>query len=100
MAGTPRQPYITGVVHVVRVARPGDRIRPFNYLISFGGSAEPIGAVHLGKALGTEDLVNQLKKVGVSENQAEAAAQGLAVQEQYEIPDVTLTRGQVYRLGK
>jgi len=100
MAGTPRQAQVTGVIRVLRLVRPGDRIRPFNYLLSFGGSTDPVGAVQLGKACGVEDLVNQLKTFGVSEDSAEAAAQGLAAQERYEIPDVTLTRSQLYRLGK
>src|SRR5262245_42240470 len=100
MAGTPRQPHVTGVIRVLRLVRPGDRIRPFSYLISFGGSTDPVGAVQLGTAFGVEGLVNLLKTFGVSEDQAEAAAQGLAAQERYEIPDVTLTRSQLYRLGK
>ncbi len=100
MAGTPGQTRITGVVHIVRVARPRDRMRPFNYLISFGDSTDRVRAVSLGKALGIEDLIGQLKRIGVFVDDAETAAHALISQEQYKIPDITLTHGQLLRLSK
>ncbi len=100
MAGPPRQTRITGIVHIARVARPNDRMRPFNYLISFGGSTNQVGAVNLGKALGIENLIGQLRKIGVSLDDAEAAAHALISHEQHEIPDITFTHGQLLRWNK
>ena len=94
MASTPRQPVgPPGVIRIVRQNRQGDRIRPFDYLISFGGIKDPGGAVDLGKACGTEDLIHLLTRIGVSEAGAEMAAQALADQSEYEISGVTLSRG-------
>src|SRR5215510_3853873 len=83
----------TGVVRIARQAHQGDRVRSFNYLISFDGSKDPGGAVYLGKAFGTEDLIHLLTRIGVSGAGAEMAAQALADQSEYEISGVTLSRG-------
>ena len=80
--------------------RQGDQIRPFDYLISFGGSKDSGGAVYLGKAFGTEDLIHFLTRIGVSGAEAEMAAQTLADQPQYEISGVALRKGQLHRLTK
>jgi hypothetical protein len=100
MAGTPRQSRTTGVLHIARLAREGDRERPFDYLISFGGSKDPVGAYTIAKALGTEDLVRQLQNLGVSADGAEMAAKALADQPQHRILGVSLTRDQLQRLAE
>src|SRR5215470_17143175 len=101
MASTPRQPVgPPGVIRIVRQNRQGDRIRPFDYLISFGGIKDPGGGVYLGKAFGTEDLIHLLTRIGVSGVGAEMAAQALADQPEYEISGVSLRKGQLHRLTK
>src|SRR5215469_13612604 len=93
----------TGVVQIVRRARRGDRVRSFNYLISFGGSKDPGGAKYLGMAFGTEDLIHLLTRIGVSGAGAEMAVRALAGQPEYDIcgvtppPEVASSRGQVRR---
>ena|SRR5215472_8858388 len=101
MATTPERPAgTTGVIRILRQARDGDRVRPFDYLIGFGGSAAPAGVVYLGKAFGTEDLIHLLTRIGVSEVGAEMAAQALGDQPEYEISGVSLRKGQLHRLTK
>ncbi len=91
----------TGVVRIVRQVRQGDPARPFDYLVSFGGSKAPYGAVHIGKAFGTRDLIRLLTQgLGVAGAAAEMAAQALTDYPVYEITDVTLRRGQLHRLTK
>jgi len=76
MATTPQRPAGTiGVVRIVRQAREGDRVRPFDGLISFGGSKAPNGALYLGKAFGI-------------------------IADHYAISGVTLRKGQLHRLTK
>src|SRR5215470_4638558 len=91
MASTPRQPVgPPGVIRIVRQNRQGDRIRRFDYLISVGGIKDSGGAVYLGRACGTDDLIHLLTRIGVSEVWAEMAAQALADQPEYEISGVAL----------
>ena len=104
MATTPQRPAgITGVIRIVRQARERDRVRPFDYRISFGGSKAPTGALYLGKAFRIEDLIHLLTRIGVSGAEAEMAAQALTDHPEYEISGVTLrpgtasSRGQVRR---
>jgi len=101
MATTPQRPAgTTGVVGIVRQGRQGDHVRSFNYLISFGGSKDPGGALYLGKAFGTEDLIHLLMRIGVSEVGAEMAAHALLDQAEYEISGVSLRKGQLHCLTK
>jgi hypothetical protein len=94
MATTPQRPAgTTGVIRIVRQAHEGDRVRPFDYLISFGGRNASEGAVHLGKACGTEDLIHLLTRTGVSGAEAEMAVRALADQPEYEISGVTPPAG-------
>ena len=93
----------TGVVHIVRQARQGDRVGSFNYLISFGGSRDPGGASYLGMAFGAEDLIHLLTRIGVSGAGAEMAVRALAGQSEYDIcgviapPGLASSPGQVRR---
>ena len=100
MAGTPRQSRTTGVLHITRRTREGDRERPFDYLISFGGSKDPVGAYTIAKAFGAEDLVRQLQNLGASVDGAEMAAKALADQPQYRILGVSLSQSQLQRLAE
>src|SRR5215475_2800299 len=93
----------SGVVRIVRQARRGDRVRSFNYFISFDGSKDPGGAKYLGMAFGTEDLIHLLTQIGVSGAGAEMAVRALAGQSEYDIcgvatpPRVASSPGQVRR---
>ena len=96
MTSTP-QPGTIGVIHIVRQARPGDQERAFNFLISFGG--EENGALYIGEASGVEDLRHLLKKLGISSEAIDAACRTLAVKTRHLIPDVSLSRNRLGRLG-
>src|SRR5215471_5556311 len=90
----------SGVVRIVRRARRGDRVRSFNYLISFGGSKDPGGASYLSIAFGTEDLIHLLTRIGVSGAGAEMAVRALAGQSEYDICGVTPPAGVASSAGQ
>lgn len=88
-----------GVIHIVRQTRSGDPAGRSDFLISFGGKTDGVGAFYLGKAFNLDDLSALLRKTGVSQDEADTAAQVLRAQPCYEIPNVRLRRVFLRNLG-
>jgi hypothetical protein len=102
MTGTPPQPEGTlGVIHIVREASSGalSRFPVYQYVLSFGGTEDGVGAFNLGRAFGLDDLAKQLKKVGLSQGEMDTAFHVLAAQAHHEIPDVKLTKTLIHKFG-
>ena len=87
-----------GVVHIVR-ENPGNTRSPSGFSVSFGGKKDGVGAFSLGKATGYDALASLLDKLGVQPADVEMALQVLAAQPHHEIPNVTLTRDLIRKLG-
>ena len=88
-----------GVLHIVRQPRPGDPTRAFDFLISFGGHEGQQGAFQLAKVYGLDNLVQMLKRMGISRDQIDAAAHLLTTEDQHEIEDVQIPRDVLRNLG-
>jgi len=86
-----------GVIHILRQPRPGDRDRPFNFLVSFGGQES--GAVYIGEAFGVKDLSHLLRNLGISSDAIDVACRRLEVENRHVIPDVSLSRNRLRQLG-
>ena len=89
----------TGVLHIVRQPRPGDPTRAFDFLITFGGQGGQQGAFELAKVYGLDNLVQMLKKIGISRDQIDAAAHLLTTEDQHEIEHVQIPRDVLRKLG-
>jgi hypothetical protein len=99
---TPHQPEGTiGVIHLAREASSGalSRFPMYQYVLSFGGTEDGIGAFNLGRAFGLDDLVKQLRKVGLSQGEMDTALQVLAAQAHYKISGVKLTKTLIHKFG-
>jgi hypothetical protein len=102
MTSTPSQPEGTiGVIHIVREASSGAlaRFPVYQYVLSFGGTENGVGAFNLGRAFGLDDLAKQLRKVGLSQGEMDTAFHVLAAQGHHEIPDVKLTKTLIHKFG-
>jgi hypothetical protein len=98
----PQQPEgTTGVIHIAREASSGalSRFPVYQYVLSFGGTEDGVGAFNLGRAFGLDDLVKQLRKVGLSQGEMDTALQVLAAQAHHKIPDVKLTKTLIHKFG-
>ena len=73
---------------------PGDQ-----YVLSFGGTEDGAGAFNLGRAFGLDDLVKQLRKAGLSQDEMDTALQVLAAQAHHKIPHVKLTKTLIHKFG-
>ena len=100
---TPQQPEgtTTGVIHIAREASSGalSRFPVYQYVLSFGGTEDGVGAFNLGRAFGLDDLVKQLRKLGLLQGEMDTALQVLAAQEHHKIPDVKLTKTLIHKFG-
>src|SRR6266536_1430189 len=100
MPTEPRQPHGTpGVVHIDTQNHASGSEGPSEFLISFGGKKDGIGAFSLGRVIGFDSLTTLLRKVGVSPADLEMALQVLSAHAHPEIPDVTLTPSLIRELG-
>jgi hypothetical protein len=103
MTGTsPQQPEgMIGVIHIVRESSVGalSRFPVYQYVLSFGGTEDGVGAFNLGRAFGLDDLAKQLRKVGLSQGEMDTAFHVLAAQAHHEIPDVKLTKTLIQKFG-
>src|ERR1700730_6688038 len=78
MPAAPRQPQgTTGLIHIVRENRSGGQSRASEFMVSFGGKKDGVGAFWLGRAVGFDHLVALLRKLGVSPAEVETALQVL-----------------------
>lgn len=89
----------TGMIRIVRQTRAGDLSRPYDFLISFGGEKDSVGAFYVGRAFGIDDLIRLLPKVGVSQSEIDAALEILKAHSHYDIPNVSLTKRFLRTLG-
>jgi hypothetical protein len=79
MPAEPRQPQdTTGIIHIVRQNRSGGQSRASEFLVSFGGKKDGVGAFRLGGATGSDPLTALLRKIGVSPAEVDTALQVLA----------------------
>jgi hypothetical protein len=96
----PRQPQgATGVIHIVRRNPSFGQTRAPEYLVSFGGKTDGVGAFYLGKASGYDALAALLKKIGVPSADMDMALQVLMAEPHHEIPNVALTQALIRKLG-
>jgi hypothetical protein len=100
MPTEPRQPQgPSGVVYIDSQNHAGGSSGPSEFLASFGGKKDGIGAFSLGRASGFDSLTALLRKLGVSPSDVDTALQVLMVQPHHEIPNVILTQALIRELG-
>jgi hypothetical protein len=73
--------------------------RSSEYLVSFGGHKDGVGAFYLGRASGFDPLTALLRKLRVQPADMETAFQVLTAQPHHEIPNVILTQSLIRELG-
>lgn len=88
----------TGILHVVRQS-PSRQTPASVFLISFGGKNNEGGMFYVGRTSGLDALAVFLKEVGVSSVDIDSALQALEAGPHHQIPNVTLTRDFLSRLG-
>jgi hypothetical protein len=86
----------TGVIHIECRKHSG---QPSEFLVSFGGKKDGVGAFYLGKVSGFDPLTVLLRKLGVPGPIIGTALQVLTAQLHHEIPDVILTQSLIRELG-
>jgi hypothetical protein len=86
----------TGVIHIECRKHAGE---PTEYLVSFGGDKDGVGAFYLAKTTGFDPLTALLRKLGVPGPTIETALKGLMAEPHHKIPNVTLTQAQIRELG-
>jgi hypothetical protein len=89
-SGTP------GVLHIECLKRSGE---PSEYLVSFGGNKDEVGAFYLGKPSGLDPLTALLRKLGVPGPAIRLALQALSSEVHHQIPNVILTVDMIRELG-
>lgn len=100
MSTEPRQPQgTTGVIHIDSQRPSFGQSRASEFLVSFGGKKDGMGAFYLGRAAGFDPLTALLRKLGVKPADIETALQVLTAQPHHEIPDVILTQSLIRELG-
>ena len=98
MSATPRRahPPTPGVLYIECRKRAGE---PSQYLLSFGGDKDGVGAFYLAKATGCEPLSALLRKFGVPAPAIAAALQVLMAESSHKISNVLLTQAMLRELG-
>jgi hypothetical protein len=86
----------SGVIHIDCRQRSGE---PTEYLVSFGGNRDGVGAFYLARATSFDPLTALLRKLGVPGSTIETALQVLEAQPHHKIPNVILTRAQMRELS-
>jgi hypothetical protein len=89
-------PGTPGVLYVECRKHAGE---PSEYLVSFGGDKDGVGAFYLAKATGFDPLTALLRKLGVPGSAIETALQVLEAQPHHKIPNVLLTQATLRDLG-
>ena len=82
-------PGARGVLYVECRKHAGE---PSEYLLSFGGDKDRMGAFYLAKANGFDSLTALLRKLGVSAPAIATALQVLMAEPRHKIPNVFLTQ--------
>jgi hypothetical protein len=86
----------TGVIHVERRQHSDE---PSEYLLSFGGDKDGVGAFYLGKAVGFDLLTTLLRKLSVPGPAIRTALEVLMAEPHHKIPNMTLTQATIRELG-
>jgi hypothetical protein len=86
----------TGVLHIECRKRSGE---PSEYLVSFGGPRDGVGAFYLGRPSGLDPLTALLRKLGVPGPAIRLALQALLSEAHHQIPNVILTVDMIRELG-
>src|SRR5882724_7998830 len=93
----PRQPQDTpGVIHIECRKHSNE---PSEYLVSFGGNKDGVGAFYLGRASGFDPLTALLRKLGVPGPAMRIALQVLMAEPHHKIPNMILTPATIRELG-
>ena len=98
MSAGPRRahPPTPGVLYIECRKRAGE---PSEYLLSFGGDNDGVGAFYLAKATGFDPLTALLRKLGVPGSDIAIALQVLMAEPRHKIPNVLLTQAMLRGLG-
>jgi hypothetical protein len=97
MSSEPRQPPGTrGVIYIECQYHPDT---PSEFVVSFGGAKDGVGAFYLGRATSFDSLTPLLSKLGLSSSVVRMAVQVLTAEPRHQIPDVVLTMAMIRELG-
>src|SRR5437660_8226415 len=88
----------TTVVRIDRPDRPGIDLGTVEYLVTFGGAKDDVGAVIVARTQGFDARTALLRKLPIFPAQVEIAIRGLTAQPSHAIQDVTLTKAPLRRL--
>jgi len=94
--GDRSDPRTPGVLYIECRKHAGE---PSEYLLSFGGDKDGVGAFHLAKATGFDSLTALLRKLGVTDPEIATALRVLMAEPSHKIPNVLLTQAMLRDLG-
>jgi hypothetical protein len=97
MSSEPRQPPGTRGTIYIECQYHSDT--PSEFLVSFGGTKDGVGAFYLGRATSFDSLTALLAKLALSSSVVRAALQVLTAEPRHQIPDVILTMAMIRELG-
>jgi hypothetical protein len=97
MSTEPRQPPGTRGTIFIECQYHSDT--PSEFLVSFGGTKDGVGAFYLGRATGFDPLTSLLRKLRLSSSVVRTALRVLMAEPRHQIPDVTLTLDTIRELG-
>src|ERR1700730_9924472 len=87
------------IIRVDRDDRPGIDLASVEYLVTFGGAKDGVGAVIIAKPKGFDALVTLLRKLPIPAPEIAAAVRILTFQPSHQIADVVLTKPLLRTLG-
>jgi len=93
----PRQPPGTNGIIYIECQYHADT--PVEFLVSFGGAKDGVGAFYLGRATGFDPLTTLLQRLGLSSSAIGTALRVLRAEPRHQIPGVTLTMAMIRELG-
>ena len=98
MSAAPRRahPPTPGVLYIECRKREGE---PSEYLLSFAGDTDGVGAFYLGQVTGFDTLTALLRKLGVPGPDIATALHVLMAEPRHKIPNVLLTQAMLRDLG-
>lgn len=97
MSTEPRQPPGTRGTIYIECQHHSDP--PSEFLVSFGGTKDGVGAFYLGRATSLDSLTALLAKLGLSSSVVRTAVQVLTAEPRHQVPDVILTIAMIRELG-
>ena len=97
MSVEPRQPPGTRGIIYIECQYHADTLPEF--LVSFGGAKDGVGAFYLGRVTGFDPLTTLLLRLGLSSSVVRTALRVLMTKPHHQIPGVTLTMDMIRELG-